>query len=262
MNQIFHHSESGDTCLAVDNEIEALASDATAFPDSIDPAVANYLCKLVSEACPQLAVEIGCCRGFSTLHIAKALVHNQKGKLVSFDLEPQEAEQRIRRVGLGSIVTFITGNSAIEGKRYFDISEPCIDFLFIDGDHTRRGCLRDAETFLPFLKVGGIVVFHDIYPERCGWLGPRYLIECLKKRRNPSGSPCFTIDEISSLDQFGIAVCQKQVEFPVDGLKSTAWYNRSRLAQLIEIANFEGKKTPLQILMWGLSKWRRIACHW
>lgn len=257
----FNNRESIIECSAVDHEIAVLAADASTFPDSIAPDVANYLYQLIMELSPQIAVEIGCCKGFSTLHIGKALLNNQKGKLVSFDLAPQEAEQRIRRAGLQDVVTFVTGNSAVQGKRYFDLSNPCIDFLFIDGDHTRRGCFRDAEVFLPLLKVGGVMVLHDIYPEHCGWLGPRYLIELLKGSRSCSGSHGFSINEISDLDVFGICVCRKMEGFSLS--MNTTWlYEHSRLAQFIEIANFEGKRSMWEIVSWGFSKWRRVACHW
>lgn len=33
--------------------------------------------------------------------------------------------------------------------------------LFIDGDHSYEGCRRDADLYLPLVKRGGIVVFHD-----------------------------------------------------------------------------------------------------
>jgi len=35
------------------------------------------------------------------------------------------------------------------------------DFLFIDGDHTYEGVKQDWEDYSPFLKKGGIAVFHD-----------------------------------------------------------------------------------------------------
>ena len=36
-----------------------------------------------------------------------------------------------------------------------------LDLLFIDGDHSYKGCKADAELWLPKLKPGGIVAFHD-----------------------------------------------------------------------------------------------------
>jgi cephalosporin hydroxylase len=37
-----------------------------------------------------------------------------------------------------------------------------IDFLFIDGDHTKEGVKKDFEMYSPLVKKGGIVAFHDI----------------------------------------------------------------------------------------------------
>ncbi len=36
-----------------------------------------------------------------------------------------------------------------------------IDVLFIDGDHTYKGCKADIENFAPFVKEGGTMLFHD-----------------------------------------------------------------------------------------------------
>lgn len=36
------------------------------------------------------------------------------------------------------------------------------DLIFIDGDHTYEGVKKDFELYLPFLKRGGAVIFHDI----------------------------------------------------------------------------------------------------
>lgn len=37
-----------------------------------------------------------------------------------------------------------------------------IDFLFIDGDHSYEGVKKDFEDYRPFVKKGGIIVFHDV----------------------------------------------------------------------------------------------------
>ena len=52
------------------------------------------------------------------------------------------------------------GNS-VEMARHFRAD---LDFLFIDGDHTYEGCKADAIAWLPKVKSGGIVAFHDV-----GW---------------------------------------------------------------------------------------------
>jgi len=40
-----------------------------------------------------------------------------------------------------------------------------IDLLFIDGDHSLEGVDLDCKLYLPKLKKGGIVVFHDYFNE-------------------------------------------------------------------------------------------------
>lgn len=37
-----------------------------------------------------------------------------------------------------------------------------IDFLFIDADHSENGAKRDYEKYSPFVRKGGVIVFHDI----------------------------------------------------------------------------------------------------
>ena len=36
------------------------------------------------------------------------------------------------------------------------------NILIIDGDHTEKGVLKDYELYLPLVKKGGAIIFHDI----------------------------------------------------------------------------------------------------
>jgi predicted O-methyltransferase YrrM len=36
-----------------------------------------------------------------------------------------------------------------------------IDVLFIDGDHSYEGCKADIDAWFPFVKEGGVIMFHD-----------------------------------------------------------------------------------------------------
>jgi len=42
------------------------------------------------------------------------------------------------------------------------LGEESLDLLFIDGDHTESGVRADFQSYLPFVRRGGIVAFHDI----------------------------------------------------------------------------------------------------
>jgi predicted O-methyltransferase YrrM len=37
-----------------------------------------------------------------------------------------------------------------------------VDFLFIDGDHSREGVWADFELYAPLVRPGGLVAFHDV----------------------------------------------------------------------------------------------------
>ncbi len=45
-----------------------------------------------------------------------------------------------------------------------DVNGPntAIDLLFIDGDHSYTGALTDCQRWTPFVRFGGVVIFHDV----------------------------------------------------------------------------------------------------
>ena len=42
------------------------------------------------------------------------------------------------------------------------------DSIFIDADHSYEGVKRDTELYIPYLKLGGMVIYHDINSPGCG----------------------------------------------------------------------------------------------
>jgi FkbM family methyltransferase len=55
-----------------------------------------------------------------------------------------------------------------------------VDLVFVDGDHTTEGVLRDIDAWLPRLRPGGIIAFHDV-GERW-WYG--YVKNAIDQRRD------------------------------------------------------------------------------
>ncbi len=51
----------------------------------------------------------------------------------------------------------IRGTSVATASKF----EGIIDLLFIDGEHSYNGCRSDVEAWLPKVREGGVVVFHD-----------------------------------------------------------------------------------------------------
>lgn len=76
------------------------------------------------------------------------------------------AEIHLRSVIDINRVVFWRQDSYKAGQFWSNLNIP-IDFLIIDGDHTYSGVYADICAWLPHIKVGGYVLFHD-YLERPG----------------------------------------------------------------------------------------------
>jgi hypothetical protein len=63
----------------------------------------------------------------------------------------------LRNHGVDSIVEFHQTFSHALGQIW---TKP-LRLLWIDGDHTYRGAKRDLDAFLPYLRTGAVVAFHD-----------------------------------------------------------------------------------------------------
>ena len=187
----------------------------------MSPAQGEIIRSLVFNTQPKHILEIGCWIGISTIWMASALQEiNNNGKITSVDLFGEKlpskkwiysyledsysyTKENISKSGLSEFVNIIQGNSLSIGKKYDDlISEP-IDILLIDGDHSIDGCYLDFKLFLPYVKNGGYIILHDIYPEYCGYDGPRWLIDNIINTDNNSYN---FIEYITHSINFGIAI--------------------------------------------------------
>ena len=105
--------------------------------------------------------EIGSEFGMSTSILAmfsrpSVLVH-------AIDLFPDDMHTKhvaeMRRIGVLPKIRYYRGKSE-HAINYWD-SKDRIDLLFIDGDHTAAGVLKDIKAWTPLVRLGGVVVFHD-----------------------------------------------------------------------------------------------------
>lgn len=132
-------------------------------------AVITYA--LVRSMRPQVVVEVGSAYGKSTCFIAAALQRNGKGKLYSID--PHSAtkwndgnasddtfkivQQRLRELRLAK---FVEPMRMFSSQAIQSWDKP-IDLVLLDGSHTYEDVKNDALGFLPHVKPGGLVLFHD-----------------------------------------------------------------------------------------------------
>jgi hypothetical protein len=113
--------------------------------------------------------------------------------------------------GLSHRVQFHAANSHQAVRLAPEIVREPIDLLYIDGDHSIEGCFADFLTYTPYVRAGGYIVLHDIYPEACGCDGPRWLIDNVLE-----GSADFRILELPTVGGphdanggYGIALIRK-----------------------------------------------------
>ncbi len=125
-----------------------------------------------------IIVEIGSWKGKSTIWMGKGSESGPKSTIYAIDphtgspeqIQPiwtfPEFEKNVAQAGLTSLIQPILKTSS-EAARTFD--QP-IDLLFIDGAHGESFVRKDAELWLPKVKIGGTVAFHDSF---IGWPGVR-----------------------------------------------------------------------------------------
>jgi predicted O-methyltransferase YrrM len=207
---------------AINPTLDLLEADPASFPASVFPPVGRFLYTLTRLIRPKLALEVGCFVGYSSICIAQAMEENGFGHLHSFDLFMHRsglkspvagecadslvvARAHLQHAGLAHRVNFHKGDSAPEIRRLFGEGREMFDFAFIDGDHTIQGCLADWRAVDDLLADGSVVLLHDTMPEKCGWAGPRHLLEHLRSREGAN----YQWVNLPSPEGFGMALVQK-----------------------------------------------------
>lgn len=142
------------------------------FPAVQVPSELCALGKILQSLRPKCAIEIGTYRG-GTLYFLTRLA-DPRATIISIDLPgggfgggygSRRAWLYRRMARPGQRIHTLRGDShsgaMVERARRVLRHEP-LDYLFIDGDHTYDGVKRDFELYAPFVRRGGIIVFHDI----------------------------------------------------------------------------------------------------
>jgi predicted O-methyltransferase YrrM len=124
---------------------------------------------------PRRILEIGTANGGTIFLLARAALPD--ATMVTVDL-PAEGQPRgypswkepIFRAFAGSKqkLGLIRGDSHDPGtveRVKVALGYEFVDFLFIDADHSYDGVKKDFELYLPLVRPGGLVAFHDIIPD-------------------------------------------------------------------------------------------------
>jgi predicted O-methyltransferase YrrM len=120
---------------------------------------------------PEVIVETGSARGYSTCSLALACHDNNRGTVYAVD--PHIVNTWTDLGTKGETLPFLR-----ERLKSYDLEDHCqiiratseeairgwdkpIDLLFIDGDHSAAGVKIDFEGFEPWLTPEALVIFHD-----------------------------------------------------------------------------------------------------
>jgi predicted O-methyltransferase YrrM len=124
----------------------------------------HWLALQVPPGC--IAVEIGSFKGKSSAFIASGLTPSARlacvdvweNRAMPYD-PPEDVLPEFQRNVAPYLdkIDIHRGLSADIARKW----RPLIDLLFIDGDHSYEGCLGDIEAWLPHVRRGGWVAFHD-----------------------------------------------------------------------------------------------------
>jgi len=204
--------------------LKRLYEEPVSCPFSLSPAQGELLRSIVLNKNPKVSVEIGCFIGISSLWLGSGIRDSSnQGKLYSIDnflpkfpvkrfyndciVNPVERiSTAIEEANLLETIELIAGSSESSFSIIKNlVRNTGIDILFIDGDHSIEGCKRDFEIYSTLMNKEGYIIFHDVFPDKCGHHGPRYVLdEIVGKSLN-----FVAIDLHTQPCDFGISIVKK-----------------------------------------------------
>lgn len=95
-------------------------------------------------------------------------------------------KDNLARNGLEDYVIPVKGTSGEIGRQW----DKPIDFLFVDGSHEFEDVVADFELYLPWVKPGAMLAFHDVQP---AWEGPYRAWQDVIRHRLENPSRFFSI---------------------------------------------------------------------
>jgi predicted O-methyltransferase YrrM len=150
-------------------------------------------------------VEIGVAEGVSALAVRETMAADGTLHLIDpFHLSRFPALNFIKRAAHAAVEGCSRGKVVwIEKFSHHAVREwtAPIDLLVIDGDHSDAGVETDWNDWSPFVKLGGVVIFHDACLFPGGWTRPDYGPVKLVNRLFRAGlTPGWTIaEEVQSM---------------------------------------------------------------
>ena len=111
-------------------------------------------------------VEIGSYRGKSTLALAQGIKDGHGGRVYAIDPHsPKDGYANIDGIIMAANIRASKLHNIMQVDHYsqdaLGMVPPMIDLLWIDGDHSPEGVMRDFDLYAPRITRGGIIALHD-----------------------------------------------------------------------------------------------------
>jgi predicted O-methyltransferase YrrM len=137
------------------------------IPGYLHPVEGRFLRWLGGRVPPNgLALEVGSFKGKSSSFLASGLkpsarlvcVDTWRNSAMPYDAPSDSMSDFLKNTArFGNLIETHRGESARVAEQW---SRP-LDVLFIDGDHSYEGCSTDMKAWIPLVRAGGWVAFHD-----------------------------------------------------------------------------------------------------
>ncbi len=126
---------------------------------STAPETCEMIESLITMTDARQILELGTCRGFSTLHMLRAIVGKPGAKVVSIDARPAYDKEWFAQPEIAEYCEMIEGWSPeVLGK----LAGRTFDLVFVDSDHSVEHTQKEFDALLPITKPGSILLFHDV----------------------------------------------------------------------------------------------------
>lgn len=119
------------------------------------------LCKAVGA---HTVLETGSFGGHTTAHLATCLQKRGGGRLIAAEIDVQRAEavhSRLAGLDVPSVSWTVYAQDVL--AVIANLGDGSLDFAFVDDDHGEDHVRAEIEALWPKVRVGGLMVFHDVF---------------------------------------------------------------------------------------------------
>lgn len=198
-----------------------LKNKLTTFDQSLNSLEKSFLTYFLGVAKPKVIFELGIHKGSTTKHIIKFLEENHiKSKIYGFDLDKilNELIQKDAFIStyVDKNILKLVGGYLPKSLEYFLLqTNPKIDFVLIDANHSYKSVLGELELLWPYISKNGFILCHDYHKVRL-----QYAIEHFARKKSAKFIPILNTSSDSNF-QSSIAVLTK----PKLKFKLFTWLN-------------------------------------